>query len=118
MAITPQSAKKKGKSFQNWVRDRILEAFPSLEPDDCVSTSMGAGGEDIKLSPAARRQIPVSIECKSNKKHAVYNYYDQAVSNAPEGAEPLLVVRADRRKPLAVLDAQYLIQLMARLKNG
>jgi len=38
------SGKAKARKLQQMVRDKILEAFPMLEPDDCKSTSMGAGG--------------------------------------------------------------------------
>ena len=113
MAIKPQSAKRKGKTLQNWVRDRILEALPKLEPDDVKSTSMGAGGEDVQLSPAARRSIPISVECKAKKQIAVYRLYEQAVDNAPPNTTPVLVVKADRKKPLAVVDAAWFIKRMA-----
>ena len=64
MVIKPSSSKAKGRRLQQAVRDGILEAFPALEPDDVKSTSMGAGGEDVQLSPAARKLFPYQIECK------------------------------------------------------
>jgi hypothetical protein len=78
---------------------------------------MGAGGEDVQLSPAARKLIPYSIECKSRKSIAVYSYMDQAKDNSPSGAEPLVVVKADRKDPLVIIDADYFIKNM-RQKNG
>jgi len=54
--IKTQSAKAKGRKLQQWVRNVILELIHTLEPDDVKSTSMGAGGEDVQLSPAAREQ--------------------------------------------------------------
>ncbi len=62
------SCKAKGRNLQKWVRDLILESFPSLEADDVRSTSMGAGGEDVQLSPAARKLFPYSLECKNVEK--------------------------------------------------
>lgn len=59
------------------------------------------------LSPAARRHFPFSIECKSRKAFALYKDYDQAVENCPEGSEPILVVKANRRKPMVIVDAEY-----------
>ena len=59
-----QSAKAKGRKLQQVVRDGVLKRFPSLEPDDVRSTSMGAGGEDVQLSPVARRLFPYQVECK------------------------------------------------------
>ena len=104
--MKPASSKAKGRKLQCWVRDLILDLFPTLEPDDVKSTAMGQGGEDVQLSPAARKLLPVSIECKSYKTIAAYNWYDQAVANAPKGMEPLVVMKADRRKPLVILDAE------------
>jgi hypothetical protein len=105
--MKPSSAKNKGRLLQNWVVTWILHTFPDLEPDDVRSTSMGAGGEDIKLSPAARKLFPYSVECKSRARFALYNDYDQALSNCPDGAEPILVVKANRRKPVVIIDAEY-----------
>lgn len=86
--MKPASAKAKGRKLQQDIRDLLLKYSPSLEPDDVKSTSMGAGGEDVQLSPAARKQYPVSIECKSRANYAFYKDYDQAVNNCPKGCEP------------------------------
>ena len=51
-----RTAKAKGRLGQNEIRDKILETFPDLEPDDVRSTTMGDTGEDIQLSPAARKK--------------------------------------------------------------
>lgn len=113
MAIKPQSAKAKGRNLQKWVRDRILASFPDLEEDDVKSTSMGAGGEDVQLSPAARKLIPVSIECKARKSIPIYLWYQQARDNAKTGLEPLLVIKADYKKPLVCVDAEFFFQLVS-----
>jgi hypothetical protein len=105
--MKPQSAKAKGRKLQQWTRDEILKNCPSLEPDDVKSTSMGAGGEDVQLSPAARRQYPISIECKSRANFAFYKDLDQCVVNAPKGAEPVLVAKANHRKPVVIIDAEW-----------
>jgi hypothetical protein len=106
------SVKAKGRSLQQTVRDKILDAFPRLEKDDVVSTSMGAGGEDIKLSPAARRSFPFSVEAKSRATISTYKWYDQAVANAGSGVEPLLVIKANRRKPLVVMDLDAFMDIV------
>jgi hypothetical protein len=38
---------------------------------------------------------------------------DQAAENSKEGIEPVAVIKADRRTPLAVVDAQYFFKLLA-----
>lgn len=105
-SISTQAAKAKGRRLQQWVRDKILEVFPSLHPDDVKSTGMGQVGEDVQLSPAARKLIPVSIECKARAKVPyIYDWYSQAEANCPVGSEPVLVIRQDRKKALVVIDA-------------
>lgn len=112
MPITTQSAKQKGRLTQQAVCKAILSRFPDLEPDDCKSTAMGSSGEDVQLSPFARKQIPISVECKARKGIAIYDWYDQAKVNCKDGLEPVLVVKADRKKPLVCVDADYFFDLM------
>ncbi len=105
--MKPSSAKAKGRRLQQWTRDVILNRYRSLEPDDVRSTSMGAPGEDIQMSPAARKQLPLSFECKNRASYAFYKDYDQAVINAPKKTEPVLVAKANHRKPVVIIDAEY-----------
>ena len=113
MTITVASAKSKGRRLQNWVRDLVLKTFPSLHPDDVKSAVMGESGVDIKLSPAARKLFNYAVECKAHAKHSVYTLYDQAVANQGT-SEPLLIIKGDRRKPLAIIDAEHLFALLAK----
>ena len=75
---------------------------------------MGAGGEDLLFSPSARRSFPYSVECKNNKSNAIYKVMDQATSNCPKGATPLAIIKADKQKPLAVVDADHFFELSKR----
>jgi hypothetical protein len=106
------SGKAKGRKLQQIVRDKILEAFPTLEPDDAKSCSMGASGEDVQLSPAARRLFPYSVECKARASISVYAWYQQAKTNAPKGMEPLLVIKQNYGKPLVVVDLDHYMELV------
>lgn len=106
------SAKAKGRGLQQRVVAKLLAAFPHLGEGDIRSTPMSSGGEDVQLSPAARAVIPHNIECKKHAKHAVYTFYDQATAGKKH--EPLVVIEADRRKPLAIVDLDYFIE-MARV---
>jgi hypothetical protein len=106
------SAKAKGRNLQKHLRDALLAAFPVLEPDDCKSTSMGASGEDVQLSPAARKLIPCSFECKSYAKIAVYQWFKQCKSNAKH-YQPVLVIKQNQDKPLAVIDLEYFVELIS-----
>lgn len=113
------SAKQKGRLHQQTVRDDILKTFKTmgLEPDDVRSTAMGQGGEDIQLSPFARQFFPFSVECKRNKSFAIYNQYNQAEANCPKDIEPLLIIRGDRKKALAVVDWGYFLKLVSKVKD-
>lgn len=110
--ISTASAKQKGRKLQQYVRDKIIELLRpyGVRPEDVKSTSMGASGEDVQLSPFARDLLPVSIECKSHKSMAIYKLYEQAVVNGSTH-EPLLVVKANHKKPLAVIDLDYYLKL-------
>ncbi len=103
--MKPSSAKQKGRLLQQWVRDKLIEYAPELREGDVKSTSMGAGGEDVQLSPAARDIYPIQIECKSRAKMAVYEDYKQAASHGNN--EPVVVIKQNQCKPLAVVDADY-----------
>jgi hypothetical protein len=117
-----QSAKAKGRKLQQTVRDLVLMTFcDTLEPDDVKSTSMGASGEDVQLSPKARAAVPISIECKARKSFKTfYDFYEQARGQGK--GEPVVVIKQDRAKPLALVDAVFLMRLLRdsydlRIKN-
>jgi len=108
--ISTASRKSKGRALQQKVRDAILQHYQTLEADDVKSTAMGQGGEDVQLSPAARKVFPYSIECKRHKAFAVYGPYEQAAANAGN-YEPLLVIQGDRKKPLVLVDLEHFMEL-------
>jgi hypothetical protein len=108
--------KNRGRSFQQEIRDLILEKFTTLEPDDCKSTSSGAQGEDVQLSPAARKLLPIQIECKRTKTaKGLYGWYHQAETHGKH--EPVVFFRADREKPLVLLSATTYLNLMLELSK-
>ena len=106
------SAKAKGRLLQQLVRDKILDAFPLLEADDVKSTSMGASGEDVQLSPAARRWFPFSVECKSRATISTYAWYQQAKTNAPKDTTPIVVMKQNHSKPLVLIDLDSFMELV------
>ena len=108
--MKPRSAKNKGKRLQNKVRDLILEKFDKLEEDDVRSITMGDSGEDILLSPAARKLFPFSVECKNQEKVNLWESYKQADDNSGK-YEPIVFIKRNNHKPLVVVDANYFISL-------
>jgi|TARA_B100001758_G_C17885283_1_gene340820 hypothetical protein len=109
--MKPRSAKNKGKRLQNKVRDLILEKFNQLEPDDVRSITMGDSGEDILLSPAARRLFPFSVECKNQEKLNIWSSLEQAETNSGNHV-PLLIFKRNRTKTYAVLEFDKLLELL------
>ncbi len=101
--MRPQSCKSKGRRFQQQIAASITQRFPALTSDDVWSTSMGCGGEDIRLSTAARLKFPYSVECKNVEKINVWQCLEQAQANAPEGATPCLAFTRNRSPTYAVL---------------
>ena len=106
-----RSAKNKGKRLQNSVRDILLETFDTLEPDDIKSAVMGDSGEDIQLSPAARKLIPYAFECKNQEKLNIWSSLEQAEENAQKG-KPILIFKRNRSKTYAVLQLEDFIELI------
>ena len=114
--MTPQSAKAKGRKLQQIVRDALLKTFPSLEKDDVRSTAMGQGGEDVQLSPAARKLFPYQIECKNKARAQVQTWYDQAASHGNH--QPILVVKQDNHEPLAIVTLTHFLELLQKTNNN
>lgn len=74
---------------------------------------MGATGEDVQLSPAARARVPFQMECKNKARSQVHTYYKQAKEHGEH--EPLVIVKMDRDIPLAVLSAETFFKLLREL---
>jgi len=106
-----RSNKAKGRKLQNMVRDILRDSFPSLEEDDIKSQTMGMTGEDIVLSPAARKLIPYSFECKNVERLQFWAAVEQAESNSDNRA-PAVVVKKNRREPYIAIPLDSFIELI------
>ena len=109
--MKPRSAKNKGKRLQNKVRDLILEKFNQLEPDDVRSVTMGESGEDILLSPAARKLFPFSTECKNQEKLNIWSSLKQAETNSGKHI-PIVIFKRNRSKTYVALEFEKLLELL------
>ena len=109
---SPKSSKAKGRKLQNLLRDLLRVAFPSLEEDDVKSQTMGMSGEDIILSPAARREIPYSFECKNVERLQFWATVEQCESNCKEGITPAIVVKKNRKKPMVAIPLDVFIKMI------
>ena len=109
--MKPRSAKNKGKRLQNKVRDLILEKFNSLESDDVRSITMGESGEDILLSPAARKLFPFSVECKNQEKLNIWKSLEQSETNSGKHT-PIVIFKRNRTKTYVALEIKKLLELL------
>tara|TARA_R100000700_G_C3150143_1_gene129064 strand:+ start:833 stop:1171 length:339 start_codon:yes stop_codon:yes gene_type:complete len=105
------SKKGKGRRLQNYVVEKLLFLYSSLENDDIKSAIMGESGEDIKLSPAARKKIPYSFECKNQERMNIWSSLKQAEDNS-NGFDPVLIFKRNRTKTYACIDFDLFLTLI------
>ena len=107
-----KSRKQKGRYLQNLVRDRLFKLFPSLTKDDIRCSLMSESGADIKLmSLTARKLFPYSVECKNREEYrTLYKHFKQAIKHT--NLQPLLIVKMNREKPLAIVSMEHLFNLL------
>ena len=111
--MRPQSAKAKGRRLQQQFRELLIEKL-GIHPEDIENRSMGAGGEDLIMSRAAREKFPFSIECKNQEKLNIWDAYKQASENSKD-YEPIVVIKKNNYKTLAVIDADKFVKLCQEL---
>ena len=107
-----KSAKAKGRKLQNFVVDKLRKAYPELEDDDIKAQIMGVSGEDVVLSPLAKRLIKLSFECKNQERLNLWDSLSQAETNA-ENRTPVLVFKRNRSKTYAAIPFDFLIELLS-----
>ena len=78
---------------------------------------MGSGGEDLIMARAAREKFPFSIEAKNQESGNVWKAYEQAQANA-KSYEPLVIMKKNNQKPVAVLDAEVFFDMMREVNDG
>ena len=78
---------------------------------------MGASGEDLQLSPAARRLLGISVECKRVEKIQIWSAWAQASSNAPDDAEPVVAFRRNNSPTLVTIELDFFLNLLRRAND-
>ena len=107
-----KSAKAKGRKLQNFVVEELRKAYPELEDDDIKAQIMGVSGEDIVLSPLAKRLIGLSFECKNQERLNLWDSLSQAETNC-EDRTPVLIFKRNRSKTYAAIPFEFLIKLLS-----
>lgn len=88
---SPAYSKSLGRQGQKKVRDILLKHFPQLEEDDIYSRPMGSPGEDLMLSPKARKLLPFDIEVKYGKQVNLIRANQQAEQESRGKGKPLSI---------------------------
>ena len=110
-----QSRKAKGRRLQQKFMQLLIEKL-DIDPEDIESRSMGAGGEDLIMSKAARDKFPYSIECKNQERLNIWQAWEQANNN--KGIyEPMLVIKKNGTSPLVVLNAENFLEYVKEFNN-
>ena len=82
---------------------------------------MGDRGEDVQLSPAARRLFPFAVECKNREADAgVWKAWEQCgihATTAGANIEPALIFKKNGKEPLAIIDAKLFLAMAAKIGN-
>ena len=68
-------------------------------------------GEDIVLSPAAKRVIRYSFECKNQERLNLWSSLEQAETNC-EDRKPVLVFKRNRSKIYVAVEFDHFIELI------
>ena len=95
----------------------MRELYPQLHEDDIKSQTMGMSGEDIVLSPAARKLIPFSFECKNQETLPLWKSLAQAEDNS-NGRDPVLIIKRNRSGVYAVIQFDVFTKLIERNIDG
>lgn len=108
------SAKAKGRRACQEFRELVLDRLPFLLPDDIKVTPSGVTGEDLHLSPAARRVLPFAIEVKNQEKLNIWQSLAQTIRHCGDTKlKPLLAFRRNRSELFVALRAEDFLALVA-----
>ena len=100
------SAKSKGRRFQQQLRNDLRELGQphGLQDADVESRSMGCNGEDVILSPAARKLFDLYIEAKNVEKLNVPSvFWEHFEKYKAKNGLKVLAHSKNRSEPLATI---------------
>ena len=113
MAKNARSSKAKGRRLQNFVRDKLRDIYlPELHEDDIKSQTMGMTGEDIILSPAARKICTFSFECKNVERLQMWQAIEQCETNKPDYSSPAVVFKKNGKDPYIAIPFEVFCSML------
>ena len=72
---------------------------------------MGMSGEDIVLTPSAKKVIPYSFECKNTERLNLWKSLEQCESNC-EDRNPVLIIKRNRSDVYAIIKFDKFLNLI------
>jgi hypothetical protein len=106
-----RSSKRKGARGVKELREAILKAFPELEEEDITLVPGSMRGEDLKLSPKARKCWPFATEVKNKESLNIWAAITQSVSNA-KGRPPAVAFRRNRQPMWTAVPLEVMLELL------
>jgi hypothetical protein len=95
-----RSAKNKGRRLQVFVQNTLREIYcnetTELIEEDIASNIMSENGVDVKLTPAAKKYIPMDIECKNVENLNIFTAMEQATANCKNNRIPVVIFSRNR----------------------
>lgn len=121
--ISVQSAKAKGRSFQQEIAQKVSELLniPWGKDELIASREMGQQGCDLRLIGEALKQFPFSVETKWQENWAMHQWIDQAEANTMPNTDWLLFCKRGRKKgtkqrKVVIMDVDLFFRLLKQLK--
>ena len=106
-----RSRKIKSKRLSNYVRKKILKAFPHLKQKDVMLPKDGQIGPDFILSKNAKKLLLHQFELKNQEKmYTLYKWFDQASKNTK--LDGVVICKRNGSDPLAIIDLDHFIDLI------
>ena len=113
VSVKSRSAKNKGQRASKELKKILLEAYPELHDDDIKVVPAGVTGEDLWLSPAARKLLPFTFEVKNQETWKIPEWLRQSLTHA-EGTDytPLLIFKRNRESFKVCLELTDFLKLL------
>lgn len=122
MSISARGRRIKGMNYQRDVCKKIAD-FYDLDWKEHIQSTPQSGGMgffpgDIQKSGYFKDKFPFHIECKNHAKVKVWEFIEQAESEAPEGETPVVIFhKPNTSKDYVILSLDAFLELTKKA-NG
>jgi hypothetical protein len=114
--LKPSSAKAKGRRACQELKEKLLKAYPELEDGDIVVTPSGVNGEDLQMSPLAKKTIPLTFEVKNQERLNIWKAIDQSKTHIDTGdkRKPVVAFKRNNSRMYLTIDVEDFLELFSR----